>query len=207
MKSKRLLNNFRRFCLYFLLIILLVYFYIEHHNFLMAHAIFVQIFVLFLMFVTLTETINASQEQINEMRQIENEKKLVAVEALLYELEINKMWVKQFIKDCSPEGGHLKPNATWVWNPPQLVSYEKYFSMVCSGDSKLTYSLVSLYSKLKSCEIITYFIHTLKSHEGISTVDLTADYNEKLYHICYSINDSFDEPIRSLEHMKQALIK
>jgi hypothetical protein len=165
------------------------------------------IIVVIIMILTIITSYFFTQRQINEIRQIENKRRIVGVESLLYELEINKAWVKQFIKDCGQEGGHLKPSATWVWNPPQLMEYEKYFSVVCSGDSKLTYNLVSLYSKLKSCEIITYFIHTLKSHEGMSIVDLTADYNEKLYHICCSINDSFDEPIRSLEHLKKTLIK
>ena len=130
---------------------------------------------------------------------------MIAFHALVYELEQNRNWVKQFINDfdVGAHKGKTDKNIltfSWIWNPPQIVAYESYLNLVCGNDEKLAIKIINLYSRLESCKIIVHFIHELIINNAGEKI---IEYNERLSKICVEIKDSFIEPIEKLKIMKE----
>lgn len=166
---------------------------------------FVMIIGIIVAFVTILVTWKLTQKQINEIRKIENDKRFIGVESLIFELEQNRNWVLQFIHDCV-KGGHKGKIDndvllySWVWNPPQLIAYENYLSIACGGDKELATKIINLYSRLKSCQVIVHFIHQLFIN---NVEDKITKYNDSLEKICLVIKNSFNEPIEKLKSIAE----
>lgn len=146
-----------------------------------------------------------AQKQIKQIRKIEEDKRLIGVESLIYELEQNKNWVHQFIHDYAVGGhkGKIDKNTfiySWVWNPPQLIAYENYFTIACGYDKELAIKIINLYSRLESCKVIVHFIHELLINNAGEKI---IRYNNGLKDICSEIRNSFDEPITKLKSIVQ----
>lgn len=193
--------NFLRVFVYLIVFILLGVCYSKYMSFINTHNIFIQLLILFLMYITLAETIRAGRMQVEETLRIEIVKKFSAIESLIYELKFNRDWVNQFIKD-SVDGGHLKPNATIVLTPPYLEAHKRLFG-VGLGNLKLERDLIQLYSSLHACEVLVNLILRLRAYEGITHLDQVPDYNQKLYDFCLKIAKDFDEPISFLERINE----
>lgn len=156
--------------------------------------------------VTIIVMWKLTQKQINEVKKVEDYKRFIGVESLIFELEQNKIWVDQFIHDCGVEGGHkgkIDKDVflySWVWNPPQIVAYENYLSIACSNNKELATKIINLYSNLKSCQIIVHFIHQLFVNNSEGKI---IKYNDNLEKICLGIKDSFNEPIEKLKSIAE----
>ncbi len=166
-------------------------------------SIFLQSIALLFAVIAIIVSWCYGQMQINQMRKIEENKRFLATESLIYELEQNKNWVGQFITDYE-KGAHSGRKLadqvilyTWAWNPPQLVNYENYLVIACNGDKELAIKIINLYSRLESCKVIVHFIHELIINNAEAKIII--EYNEKLKNFCEEIRNYFDEPIGKLK--------
>jgi D-alanyl-lipoteichoic acid acyltransferase DltB (MBOAT superfamily) len=212
------MNKFRskgtifRLLSYLSILLLLLELYRKHNVFLESHTNFIQIIVLFLMFVTIVETTSSAQEQINEMRKIEEDKRLIATESLFKELQYNNDVVASYIQHTEEGANVRKPGVySWEWNIPQFGAYERYLPIISQGDLEFSRKIVSLYSQLESCKTIVLYIHQLLAVNALEKYIITnghqlleqevKKYNSQLYDISQNIKDSFYEPISKLSNI------
>jgi len=215
MKKFGLKGTIFRLLGYFFILLLLLEFYREHNVFFESRSNLIQIIVLFFMFVTIIETTGSTQEQINEMRKIEEDKRLVATESLLKELQYNNDVVASYIQHTE-EGANVKKAGvySWEWNVPQFGAYERYLTIVSREDLELSRRIVSLYSQLESCKNIILYIHQLLADNALEKYIITnghqlleqevKKYNSQLYGISKNIKNSFVEPIAKLSDIIKA---
>ncbi len=100
-----------------------------------------------------------TQWQINEMWNAEKEKRIIAIQSLILELEYNKDLVNQYIEHCE-KGAHLgavtaenKDIYTWELVSPNFENY-KNLALACYSDVKLAKDITEIYSGLEECKII-----------------------------------------------------
>jgi len=158
--------------------------------------------------------------QINEMRNIEKEKRIIAIQSLILELEYNKDLVNQYIEHCK-KGGHLgvpenKKIYTWELVSPNFENY-KHLILACYSDMKLAKEINGIYSGLEECKIIInqilqFWGNNLMIKETIPNGrDLLKQeiikYNGYLLGACEKIINSFDNSIIKLNLIKDSLLK
>ena len=162
--------------------------------------------------MTIVETTGSAQEQINEMRKIEEDKRLVATESLLKELQYNHDVVASYIQHTEEGANVRKPGVySWEWNTPQFGAYERYLPVISRGDLEFSRKIASLYSQLESCKTIVLYIHQLLAGNALEKYIITnghllleqevKKYNSQLYDVSKNIKNSFDEPITKLSNI------
>lgn len=154
--------------------------------------------------------------QINAMKDIENEKRIIAIQSLIFELAYNKRIIEQY-KEHSEVGNNLGKTGdsySWELNSPLFGNYQ-YLIQSCYTDMKLAYKITAIYSKLQACEVIVKQVHQLIANniqiknqliDGRSLLkDEIVTLNNQLWQIGSEIISSFDEPIRELSAIKDSL--
>lgn len=189
-----------------------LYIFCELHNTLIQ---FIVIIIMIITIWVMKKQIDVMKKQIDEMLKIENEKRLIAIQALIEELKYNKEVIKWYIQH-SEEGANInleKKGFSWEWNPPHFGAYEQYLGLACSKNIGLALKITSLYAKLESCKTIVYYIHQLLANNLIEVKVITGgdqlleqhvkNFNKQIYDISREIKDSFDELILGLETLMQ----
>jgi len=154
--------------------------------------------------------IDVMNRQITEMRNIEYEKRIIAVRALIEELKYNKDVISWYIQH-SEVGGNVDPNkkgVNWEWNPPHFIAYSQYLNIACGENIELAVKITSLYGKLESCKTIVYYIHQLLANNIIEVKVITNGdalleniiriFNKQIYDISKEVSPLFDELITEL---------
>lgn len=157
--------------------------------------------------------IDVMNKQIAEMRNIEDEKRIIAVWALIEELKYNKDVISWYIQH-SEVGGNVDPKkkgVSWEWNPPHFTAYSQYLNMACCENIELAVKITSIYGKLESCKTIVYYIHQLLANNIIEVKVITNGdtllenivkiFNKQIYDISKEIVSQFDDLITNLENL------
>ena len=161
-----------------------------------------------------------TQYQINEMRNVEKEKRIIAIQSLVLELEYNKDLVNQYIEHCR-KGAHLgatenKEICTWELVSPNFESY-KLLTLACYSDMKSAKEINGIYSGLEECKIIINQIlkfwgnnlmikETIPNGRNLLKQEIIK-YNGYLLKACEKIINSFDDSISKLNSLKDSLQK
>lgn len=157
--------------------------------------------------------IDVMNRQIAEMRNIENEKRIIAVRALIQELKHNKDVVTWYIQH-SEVGGNIDPNkegVSWEWDPPHFTAYSQYLNIVCVENIELVAKINDIYSKLETCKVIVYHIHELLANNIIMVKTIVngetllksviKKFNKQIYDVSIEIISQFDDLIINLESL------
>jgi hypothetical protein len=156
------------------------------------------------------------RKQISVARNIEKEKRIIVIQALIFELNYNKKLIEEY-KEHSTVGDNLGKSGnsfSWEWNSPLFVNYS-YLSQACYTDTALAQKLTFIYSSLRSCEVIIKQVHVLIANniqiknQVINGRNLLRDevirLNRQLWDISKEITDLFDDPIKELSILQCSL--
>jgi len=158
-----------------------------------------------------------TQLQIKEMRNIEKEKRIIAIQSLVLELEYNKNLVTNYIKNCK-DGGHLgnpdNRDCTWEIVSPNFENY-RYLALACHSDIRLAREITIIYSRLEECRILINQIQQIWSNNLVikETVINGGELlkQEIFKHNGYLLNSSnkivslFDSSIVKLDTIKDSI--
>jgi len=155
--------------------------------------------------------IDVMNRQIAEMRNIEDEKRIIAIRALIEELKYNKDVISWYVQH-SEVGGNVdssKQGVSWEWNSPHFTAYSQYSNMACGEE--LAVRITSIYGKLESCKTIVYYIHQLLANNIIEVKLITNGdkllenivkmFNKQIYDISKEIFPQFDGLITDLGNL------
>ena len=181
--------------------------------FLDSHSQTIGILIMLITVWLMKRQIDVMNRQIAEMRNIEEEKRIIAVQALVEELKYNKDVITLYIQH-SEEGGNVDPNkkgVSWEWNPPHFTAYSQYLNTACGKNIELAVKITSLYGKLESCKTIVYYIHQLLANNIIEVKTITGGdillenivkvFNKQICDISKEISNQFDSLITELENL------
>ncbi|MFA6349576.1 MAG: hypothetical protein WCY12_01445 [Candidatus Omnitrophota bacterium] len=156
------------------------------------------------------------KKQIVAMEEIEKEKRIIAIQSLIFELEYNKALIGEY-KEHSEVGNNLGKSGdsySWEWNTPLFVNFPCLIQ-ACYTDIKLAQKITFIYSKLWACEIIVKQVHHLiatniQIREAIPNGKAllrneVVKLNNQLWDIGGEIVNLFDEPIKNLTKIKMSL--
>ncbi len=154
--------------------------------------------------------------QINAMKEIEKEKRIIAIQSLIIELEYNQQIVEGY-KQHAEEGNNLGKSGvgySWEWNSPSFGNYQ-YLIHACYTDMDLAHKITVIYSKLQACEVIVNYIHQLLAsniqikNQVINGRNLlqqeVISLNNQLWNIGKEMLGLFAEPIEKLFVIKRSL--
>lgn len=169
-----------------------------------------------ILFITIVVGFCYTQRQINAMRNIEKEKRIIAIQSLVLELGYNKQLVGQYIQHCK-EGSHLDlsgKNLTWELVTPYFENYQ-YLTLACYSDMELANKITAIYSKLEGCKVIIKQILFFWANNIIIKESVIngrqllqgeiVKYNSYLLNICNDVINLFDNIIHELNSIKDSL--
>lgn len=199
--SKSIFNkNLPQFFIFFFIVVLgiLVYFSQVQLNSAVWQAV-----ILSLMFLAAY----LAERQIVELRLIEKEKKILALQSLIEEARVNLNLIENYIQHCK-EGAHLT-QGTYDWNKPVFSAYDAYLFQACGGDRNLSRDIIEIYSKLQTCSAIVSAIqHFVIANNlnaqvitgGVEFIQKTVAYhNKQLCDISQDLQKTMKPLIEKLE--------
>jgi len=169
-----------------------------------------------LMLITVIAGFCFTQKQINAMRHIEKEKRTIAIQSLILELEYNKQLVNQYLQHCK-DGGHLDLSGksyTWELITPYFENYQ-YLALACYTNIGLAKDITVIYSKLEACKVIIKQINFFWANNIIIKETVIngrqllqseiVKYNSYLLKACNDVVNLFDNVVKQLNSVKEHL--
>lgn len=171
---------------------------------------------LIIMLITVSAGFLYTQKQINTMKNIEREKRIVAIQSLILELEYNQQLVNSYIKNCK-EGGHLDLSGksyTWELITPYFENYQ-YLALACYANINLAKNITEIYSKLETCKVIVNQINFFWANNIIIKETVIngkqllqseiVKYNSYLLNVSNDVMNLFNKAIKGLESIRYSL--
>jgi hypothetical protein len=156
--------------------------FLEHHSFIPL----LTIVMIIIMIITIIVMWVLTQRQIREMRKIEDDKVLVAINSLIAEIEYNNILTAGYIEHAV-KGANVIPNkegvVSYELNKPSLGAYARYLIIACKGKLDLSRKITALYNKLEACKTSIEIVHNFVAANAISahTVkDALESYNAEI---------------------------
>lgn len=172
---------------------------------------------LVVMFITVGAGFFYTQRQIDIMKNIEKEKRRVAIQAIIVELESNEKTLEAYAEHYE-KGGHSGKETNYSWDlvAPSFNNYNLYLIQACYSDKTLAKEITSIYSIMEACKALieqnlqATAYHSLTIRDKDPNAEKLKEYivsnNKLIYDFSRSILPKIAKIKGGLEGLKKSII-